>query len=377
MKNSTKNILLIHSSNDLYGASKILITIIEVLIKSGHSIHLIFPEKGPLNNHELFKNLSFSIINLGIFRKKYLNFFGLINRFYFIIKSTYQIKKIIKKHNINLVYTNTSTIISPTFAAKLSNIPSIFHVHEIPDGSNLYAKFLTKIFNLFSKKIIAVSNSTRDFWIKKGIVHNKILVINNGFNFDFSSTKKTVSDEVVFTSISRIIPYKGHLFLIELFNQILKERKDLILQIVGDTLPYYENYLNKLKSKVKGYKIEKNIIFLGYKKNIKSILHQSDFFIHSPITPDPFPTVIFEAIQSKTPVIFSDNGGASEILNQSQNGLLIDYNDIKKSTQLILKYIDDIDLQKKNIDNAVKFISDNFKIQIFSKKLNSLISSFE
>ena len=107
------------------------------------------------------------------------------------------------------------------------------------------------------------------------------------------------------------------------------------------------------------------------------LICKSDFFIHSPITPDPFPTVIFEAIQSKTPVIFSDNGGASEILNQSQNGLLIDCNDIKKSTQLILKYIDDIDLQNKNIDNSVKFISDNFKIQIFSKKLISLISSFE
>ena len=40
-------------------------------------------------------------------------------------------------------------------------------------------------------------------------------MINNGFNFDFSSTKKTVSDKLIFTSISRIIPYKGHLFLIE------------------------------------------------------------------------------------------------------------------------------------------------------------------
>ena len=377
MKKFTKNILLIHSSNDLYGASRILIIIIETLIKSGYSVHLILPENGPLNNHKSLKNVNLSIINLGVFRKKYLNFFGLINRSILIIKSIFQIKKIINKHDIDLVYTNTSTIVSPTLAAQLTKTPSIFHIHEIPYGCNLYTKFLTKIFNLFSEKIIAVSNSTRDFWIKQGVVHNKIMVINNGFNFDFSSIKKTVNDKVVFTSISRIIPYKGHLFLIELFNQILKERKDLILQIVGDTLPYYENYLNKLKSKVKGYKIEKNIIFLGYKKNIKSILHQSDFFIHSPITPDPFPTVIFEAIQSKTPVIFSDNGGASEILNQSQNGLLIDYNDIKKSTQLILKYIDDIDLQKRNIDNAVKFVSDNFKIQIFSKKLISLISSFE
>ena len=377
MKKSTKNILLVHSSNDLYGASKILITIIEILIKSGHSVHLILPEDGPLNKHKSLINVNLSIINVGVFRKKYLNFFGLLNRLIFIIKSTFQIKKIINKHDIDLVYTNTSTIVSPAFAAQLTKIPSIFHIHEIPVGSNLYTKFLTKIFNLFSEKIIAVSNSTRDFWIKKGVVNNKIMVINNGFNFDFSSIKKEVNDKVVFTSISRIIPYKGHLFLIELFNKILKERKDLILQIVGDTLPYYENYLNKLKSKVKGYKIEKNIIFLGHRNDIKSILHQSDFFIHSPITPDPFPTVIFEAIESKTPVVFSDNGGASEILNQSQNGLLIDYNDIKKSTQLILKYIDDIDLQKRNIDNAVKFISDNFKIQIFSQKLNSLISNFE
>lgn len=377
MKKSTKNILLVHSSNDLYGASKILITIIEILIKSGHSVHLILPEDGPLNKHNSLINVNLSIINVGVFRKKYLNFFGLLNRLIFIIKSTFQIKKIINKHNIDLVYTNTSTIVSPALAAELTKTPSIFHIHEIPVGSNLYTKFLTKIFNLFSEKIIAVSNSTRDFWIKKGVVNNKIMVINNGFNFDFSSIKKTANDKVVFTSVSRIIPYKGHLFLIELFNKILKERKDVVLQIVGDTLPYYENYFNKLKSKVKEYKIENNILFLGYRNDIKSILHQSDFFIHSPITPDPFPTVIFEAIESKTPVVFSDNGGASEILNQSQNGLLIDYNDIKKSTQLILKYIDDIDLQKRNIDNAVKFISDNFKIQIFSQKLNSLISNFE
>ena len=83
MKKYTKNILLVHSSNDLYGASKILIKIIEVLIKSGHSIHLILPKKGPLNDHPSLKNVNMTIIRLGVFRKKYLNFFGLINRFFF------------------------------------------------------------------------------------------------------------------------------------------------------------------------------------------------------------------------------------------------------------------------------------------------------
>ena len=80
MKKPTKNILLVHSSNDLYGASKILIIIIEALIKSGHSVHLVLPENGPLNNHEAINKLNISIINLGVFRKKYYNFFGLINK---------------------------------------------------------------------------------------------------------------------------------------------------------------------------------------------------------------------------------------------------------------------------------------------------------
>ncbi len=376
MKKSFKKILLIHSSNDLYGASKILINIIEVLIKSGHSIHLILPENGPLNKLESIKNVKLTIINIGVFRKKYFNFLGLINRFFFIVKSILQIKKIINKYEIDLVYSNTSTVVSPTFAAYLKNIPSIYHIHEIPFGSNLYIKFLTTVFNLFSKEIITVSNCTKDFWIQKGVLNKKMEVINNGFNFIFSTTKEIDENKIVFTNISRIIPYKGHLFLIELFNEILKKRDDLILQIVGDTTLHYENYLNTLKSKVKKYKIEKNIIFLGYRKDIKSILDKTQFFIHTPIYPDPFPTVIFEAIESRTPVICTDNGGAREILNDFSNGLLIDYDDIKKSTQLILNYIKDLDLQKNNINNSEKFISDNFTKKVFSKKLCSLISSF-
>jgi glycosyltransferase involved in cell wall biosynthesis len=338
---------------------------------------LILPENGPLNNHRSLKSIDLSIINIGVFRKKYFNFFGLINRLIFIIKSTFQIKKLISECDIDLVYTNTSTSVSPTFAAYLKNIPSVFHVHEVPSSSKLYTKFLTKIFNLFSKEIITVSNFTRDFWLSNGVLNNKVKVINNGFNFDFSTVKKLDKNKIVFTNISRIIPYKGHLFLIELFNEILKERKDLILQIVGDTLPYYNKYLNKLRSKVNDYKIEKNVFFLGYRNDIKSILDKSHFFIHTPISPDPFPTVIFEAIESKTPVISTDSGGPREILSDFNNGLLIDYNDVIKSSQLILSYIKDLDSQKINIDNSINFVSNNFTKQVFSKKLNSLISSFE
>ena len=375
MKKSSKNILLIHSSNDLYGASKTLIKIIEVLIQSGHSIHLILPKKGPLNNHLSLKNVNLIIINLGVFRKKYLNFFGLMNRFFFIIKSTFQIKKIIKKYNIDLVYTNTSTIIGPTLAAYFSKIPSIFHIHEIPNSSKIYTKFLVNFFKLFSTKLIAVSNSVKNYWTSNGLSKDKITTIYNGFKFNFKLINKTESKKIIFTNISRIIPYKGHMFLIELFNELSKFRKDLNLKIIGDTLPEYESYFKKLKEKVKEYNLQENINFVGFKEDVKKQLYESDFFIHCPISPDPFPNVIFEAIESNKPVICTNQGGAYEILDSGNNGLLIDSKSPSKSCKLILKYIDEKDLQQNHVNDSKRFLEKNFQINSFNNNLKKIITN--
>ena len=283
MKKSTTKILLA-SSNDLYGASKILINIIELLVSEGYKVHLFLPEKGPLNENNIIKKCNIEIVEFGVFRKKYFNFFGLINRLFFIVKSTFLIRSFILKNRIDLVYTNTSTLISPTIASKLVGIPSIFHIHEIPISSKLYTKFLVTFFNIFSNRVISVSNSVRNYWIDNGLLKDKIKTIYNGFNFNFQSKKKLSESELVFCNISRIIPYKGHVFLIELFYELSKYKNNLILNIIGDTLPAYESYFNKLKEKVSEYNLEKNIRFLGFKPNISNILKKSNFLIHCPIS---------------------------------------------------------------------------------------------
>ena len=173
LKNSIKKILIAHSSNDLYGASKVLISIIDIFINNGFEVHLFLPNDGPLNNNQIIKKTNIKILNLGVFRKKYFTFFGLINRLYFILKSSLYIKKFLKRNKIDLVYTNTSTLISPSIAAKLVGIPSIYHIHEIPNSNSIYSRFMTTFLNNFSRNIVCVSKSVKDFWIQKGIKKNK------------------------------------------------------------------------------------------------------------------------------------------------------------------------------------------------------------
>ena len=138
MRNSIKKILITHSSNDYYGASKVLISIIDIFINNGFEVHLLLPNNGPLNENKTIKKTKLSIIKLGVFRKRYFTISGLINRFYFIITSSLFIRKYLKKNQIDLVYTNTSTLISPSIAAKFAGIPSMFHIHEIPSGNPIH-----------------------------------------------------------------------------------------------------------------------------------------------------------------------------------------------------------------------------------------------
>ena len=374
MKKSTTKILLAHSSNDLYGASKILINIIELLISEGYKVHLFLPDKGPLQENNIIKKCNINIIKFGVFRKRYFNFFGLINRLYYIICSTLTIRSFILKNKIDLVYTNTSTLISPAIAAKFSRTPSVFHVHEIPVSSKFYTKFLSTFFNIFSNKVISVSNSVRNYWIDNGLNNKKIITIYNGFNFNFKTEKKLSKSDTVFCNISRIIPYKGHLFLIELFNELSKFKNDWILNIIGDTLPEYESYYYKLRKKVCQYNLEKNIRFIGFKPNIREYLEKSHFFIHCPVSPDPLPTVIFEAIECNTPVIYTNLGGANEILDSGKNGLSIDHLSVKNSVENILEFLEKNIEQEKNVKNARYFVKKNFQMSSFNNCLKNLIS---
>jgi len=374
LKKSTTKILLAHSSNDLYGASKIFINIVEILISEGYKVYLFLPKKGPLNQDNIIKQCNVKIIEFGVFRKRYFNFFGLINRLYYIVKSTFVFRSFILKNKIDLVYTNTSTLISPSIAAKLCSIPSIFHVHEIPVSSKLYTKFLSFFFNNFSTKIISVSNSVRNYWIYHGLVKEKITTIYNGFNFNFKTKEKLSKSEIVFCNISRIIPYKGHLFLIELFNELSKFKNNLILNIIGDTLPEYESYYQELKVKAEQYNLTKKINFIGYQSDVKKYLKKSNFFIHCPIKPDPLPTVIFEGIESGTPVIFTNLGGSYEILDSGKNGLSIDHLSVKKSVDKILEFLENTFEQEKNVKDAKSFVEKNFSKSSFNDSLKTLIS---
>jgi len=368
MKN--KKILILHSSNDLYGASKIFIQTCDLLHNANYEIHVMLPSKGPLD--ELIdKNILINYHNLGVLRKKYLNPLGLFNRFIINIKAISFLSDYVKKNKINLVYTNTSTIISAAVAAKKNKIPSLFHVHEIPISNKIYEIFIGKIINRYSSKVLTVSESVKKHWLKY-IEVKKIERIYNGIIFSKTDSlveRERDQDDFVITSVARIIPYKGHSYLIDIANELIKKSTKFKFLILGDTLSSYVSYEKSMKQKVKDLGLENQIKFLGFREDVSSIFKQSDLFIHPAISPDPLPTVLFESLYNELPSIATNLGGAIEILDNGNNGLLIPYNDPKKAANLIYEYCTNTKLQKKHLENSKKNFKINFSSELFNKNI--------
>ncbi|MDC1371464.1 glycosyltransferase [Flavobacteriaceae bacterium] len=372
MKQPTKRILLLHSSNDMYGASRIVLQVIDILIKAKYEVHVILPYKGVLNKIITNKGASCSIYNLGVLRKKYLSLHGLFNRFLKIIKAKSHISNYIDKHHIDLLYTSTSVIISGGLAAKKRDIPNISHIHEIPTGNKLYEIFIALFVRYFTTKAVVVSNSVAKHW-QPYLKKNQLEKIYNGIIFpltkNFDKTISKTTQKITVTSIARLIPYKGHKYFIEVAKQLLKLNNKYQFLIIGDTFPGYESYEEELKTLVTQNDLHQTIHFLGYRTDVEALLTKSDLFFHPTIAPDPLPTVLFEAIKLKVPLAATELGGAVEILDNGNCGLLVPHNNAKKTAGLINDYFMDENLKRLNIEKAIEYTNQYFSVTKFNKNI--------
>ena len=372
MKQSTKKILLIHSSNDMYGASRIVLQVIDILIKAKYEVHIILPYNGVLNKIITDKGASCSTYNLGVLRKKYLSLKGLYNRFLKIKMAKNYISNYIDKHHIDLLYTSTSVIISGGLAAKKRGIPNISHIHEIPTGNKLYEIFIGLFIRCFSTKVIVVSNSVAKHW-RSYLKKNQLIKVYNGIVFPFAktpnNTKKKTDQNITVTSIGRLVPGKGHKYFVEVAKELLKFNNQYQFLIVGDTFSGYESYEEELKKLVTQNDLNQTIHFLGYRTDIEAILSKSDLVFHSSIAPDSLPTVLFEAIKMRVPVAATDLAGAVEILDNGNCGLLVPINNAKKAADLINNYFKDEKLKILNVEKAIEYTNQHFSPTQFKKNV--------
>lgn len=218
------------------------------------------------------------------------------------------------------------------------------------------------------KKIICISEDTK-YNLKKWIISSKntidkFQVINNGININiFKNAKKynkglivplCKESSIFITMVGRFCHEKDQETLIRAFYKILKIYPDSYLILVGEG-----PLLQEKKKIVKKLKLEKNIYFLGFRKDIERILKTSDVIVLSSYW-EGFGLSAVEGMASGKPVIVSKVKGLTQIVENY--GLVFNQKNSEELFRLIYEllsnkgYFDDISVRclKRSEDFDIK-----------------------
>ncbi len=162
----------------------------------------------------------------------------------------------------------------------------------------------------------------------------------------------------VFVNIGRLCKQKNQQLLIRAFAETVSKGKNAVLLIAGDG-----ECLGRLKKTAKDHNVSERVYFLGVRNNVQALLGASDVFVLTSEF-EGNPLCVMEAMASGLPVISTDVGGVSELIDNGKSGLLVKKGELKGLSSAMESLMVDEDLR-----NRIKGISKKMAFEKFDSRI--------
>jgi colanic acid/amylovoran biosynthesis glycosyltransferase len=215
---------------------------------------------------------------------------------------------------------------------------------------------------------------------KLGCSTDKLKIVPVGVDTDyFNSIHKVKNTNPIFKliNVGRLDPIKGHKYLIEIVNQIIKKGSDVHLDIIGDG-----EERSNLEQLIQQYNLSKNIKLVGKKTQleIKEMYLKSDLYVFAAV---PLPDgrretqglATLEAQACGLPAIVFDSGGVKYTVKNEFSGFVCEEFDVETIVSKIIEFIEDSDLLNKMSSQAVTFVNNNYAQIGIDKKWEIIYSN--
>lgn len=135
-------------------------------------------------------------------------------------------------------------------------------------------------------------------------------------------------------------------------------------------------YAEKIYKMVKDLGLANCVVFHGHTKEEKLIdlYSTSDIFVF-PNYPQTWGLAVFEAMGCGTPVIVSTGCGASEVLTDGEDALLVPPKSPEKIADAIIKFKNNPDLWRKLSINGRKFVEENIRWDLYAENMMKVFNT--
>ena len=173
----------------------------------------------------------------------------------------------------------------------------------------------------YVRVFIAVSQAVKESATKVfSISEKKIVVIHRGLlPEDWSISGIQNREPGLISTVGRLVPVKGHMFLISAMKEVIKAFPQSRLVVIGDG-----PLRPQLEKLIEQYGLSRNIFLLGEKEQseVKRILWKCGLFAF-PSFSEGFPNSLLEAMAANVPLVATCLPSVLEIIGHHKVGLLV------------------------------------------------------
>jgi glycosyltransferase involved in cell wall biosynthesis len=345
------NILYIDATRSLYGASKMLLTLLERSESLGVRPFVVLA-----NDVEDDMRFCRELDRLGVRywehpvavlrRQKYLNPRGVLHLSTSLVRSVRFLRRLIRKYRIDIVQTNTSTILSGAVAARLERVPHIWHVHEL--FRPLEGRVLTRLVHALSSVVVVPSQATAANLTKSYLpVRRKLSIIKNGIDpapyrtvtpgqvEQLRAEWKIPPGTKVVGMIGRIGMWKGEELFVEVAARLAESGNDCWFVIVGGVFDDRKHLLDRLEELIERRGLRSRVVVAGLRADVPVAMNLFDVLVHMPTRAEPFGLVAVEAMAAARPVVAVALGGLVEIVDNGATGFLVRPGDLAEAAEKV------------------------------------------
>ncbi len=350
--------LFVHSSNELYGADKILYLLLSGRDPARWDVRVILPNdvpyQGLLADRLSSSGIPFEEMKLAVLRRRYFSVRGFPRYWAYFAFSVAAILRKIRRARYDIVHSNTTAVIPGAIAARLAGLPHVWHCHEMVVSPAFVRRTTARLAVGLSDVVIAVSEAVRQHLLADQPGAANIRVLRNGIDveeFDRPQERERVraefgfsSGDVVAGTLGRISRFKGQTYLVEA-AALLKDLEHLRFLIVGDPFVGQEDVYHDLLTRIRSSRLEDRVVLSPFRDDAAALYAGLDVSVLPSVLPDPFPTVILEAMAAGKPVVATDRGGSREMVVDGETGFLVPADDASVMADRLRRLADSPELR--------------------------------
>ena len=356
-QNSSLNILQIISGQQINGALTYCKLLTQQLIGRGHRVTIVCRSNSWIKQQSL--DVQFVDSNLKRFP----------------ISELRKIAGLVRDKNIDVVHTHMSR------AHAFGTLLKLF-VPSVPVIKSAHSRSV-QLHWRFNDFVIANSAATEQYHIRRnGISPKKIQAVHCFIDTDkFQPASRLAArrvrrqlkwnnGEFLVGVVGEITKRKGQEFLVKAIPSLIKAIPHLRVVMVG-RFSEQDPYVKQIRQYLSENGLEYTTQVIGIRDNVEDFLTAMNVSI-VPSLEEPLGLAAIESQSVGTPVIVSETGGLTEVVNDEMSGLIVPMGDSDAISQAIIRLSQDVKLQRRLSFHGQEKVAGTFSPEILVPQVVSI-----